>query len=277
MGGIGVRDAPLSEGKALMGFDILALLTGILQPGLAGYALRLHRLFGSKRVGWWVFYTFAALALLHAVHLLHSGGVAFGVTDVLISGLLLAGMAHTESVVSGRVRLEQREDELLSELERAFQQTEELTTANANLLQQVLQREQKDKLLRASEEQLRFVFERNPQPMWIFDLRTMRFLAFNEAALRQYGFTPAELMVRTARDLYAEENVPAFLQDCLKPSSASETPRLWQQRRKDGTRLRVEIRTMDLRYDNCPARLVLPVVWQDVKEETKSFRRESKA
>ena len=264
-------------GKAIMGFDILALLSGVLQPGLAGYALRLHRLFGSHRVGWWVFYTFAALALLHAVHLFKTGAGAFGIADVLISALLLAGMAHTESVVSGRVRLEHREQELLAELEKAFQQTEDLTMANANLLQQILQREQKDKMLTASEEQLRFIFERNPLPMWVFDLRSLRFLAINEAALRQYGYTAAELMVRTARDLYAEENVPAFLQDCLRPSSTNEPPRLWQQRRKDGARLRVEIQTLDLHYDNCPARLVLPVVWHDVKEETKSFRRESKA
>jgi hypothetical protein len=33
----------------------------------------------------------------------------------------------------------------------------------------------------------RSVFELNPQPMWICDVRFSRFLAVNEAAIDQYG------------------------------------------------------------------------------------------
>lgn len=37
----------------------------------------------------------------------------------------------------------------------------------------------------------RLSFERNPLPMWVFDVETLRFLAVNEAAVRQYGWSHA--------------------------------------------------------------------------------------
>lgn len=238
-----------------MGIDILALLTAILQPGLAGYALRLHRVFGSRRVGWWVFYTFLGLGLLQIVHLLHSGGLAVSLSDLFISMLLLAGMIHAEAFCASGVQLERREQTLAAELEKLRAQTEALNSTNASLVQRAVQHEQEQAGLRASEQQFRLAFMENPQPMWVFDLRSLRLLAFNKAALRQYGLNPAELPARTARDLCAAEDVPAFQLDCSRPSSAGDAPKLWRHRRKDGSRLRVEVRTLDLLYDQCPARL----------------------
>ncbi len=31
------------------------------------------------------------------------------------------------------------------------------------------------------------LFDRNPNPMWTFDARTLRFLSINEAAIASYG------------------------------------------------------------------------------------------
>jgi PAS domain S-box-containing protein len=101
------------------------------------------------------------------------------------------------------------------------------------------------------------LFIENPQAMWIFDLRSLRFLAVNNAALRQYGFTPQEFMSLSPRDLLSPETLPAFLQDAPKPCAGVESHGLWRHRRKDGTVFNAEITALDLRYGEIPARLVL--------------------
>ncbi|MGA2823359.1 MAG: hypothetical protein ABSE72_07505, partial [Bacteroidales bacterium] len=45
--------------------EIMGLVTGLLQFIVAGYALRLNRIFGTARVGWSLFWAFSLLALLH--------------------------------------------------------------------------------------------------------------------------------------------------------------------------------------------------------------------
>jgi PAS domain S-box-containing protein len=54
----------------------------------------------------------------------------------------------------------------------------------------------------------RLLFERNPQPMWVHDVKTLQMLAVNEAALSKYGFSRPEFLALRAPDLqydaYAE-------------------------------------------------------------------------
>ena len=63
------------------------------------------------------------------------------------------------------------------------------------------QRRQAESQLRASEAQFRLLFEANPNPMWVFDEETFRFLAVNDAALRHYGYTRDEFLALTAVDI----------------------------------------------------------------------------
>jgi PAS domain S-box-containing protein len=46
----------------------------------------------------------------------------------------------------------------------------------------------------ARDEPYRLLFERNPNPMFVFDVTTLRFLAVNEAATRKYGYTRDEFL-----------------------------------------------------------------------------------
>src|SRR5438094_8333887 len=36
-----------------------------------------------------------------------------------------------------------------------------------------------------------FLFEKNPLPLWVYDLETLRFLDVNEVARKKYGYTRA--------------------------------------------------------------------------------------
>ena len=45
--------------------EVMGFIASVLQFVVAGYALRLNRIFGTARVGWSLFWAFSLLALLH--------------------------------------------------------------------------------------------------------------------------------------------------------------------------------------------------------------------
>lgn len=53
----------------------------------------------------------------------------------------------------------------------------------------------------ASDAMCRLLFERNPLPVWVYDLTSQRMLAVNAAALKKYGYTRPEFMALLAADL----------------------------------------------------------------------------
>ncbi len=103
--------------------QIMGFITGALQFAVAGYALRLNRIFGTARVGWSLFWAFTLLALLHlfqSIPWFNSDeplGLEIEVMYSLISLLLLTGMVHIETLLKERMRLEREEQHLRSELE----------------------------------------------------------------------------------------------------------------------------------------------------------------
>jgi len=129
----------------LMNFsDAITLVTGLLQLGVACYALRLNRLFGMTRVGWSLFSAFSLLTLLHTLQSIGSldGGTRFGMNmDVMyafISLLLLIGMTHLETLLKERLRVELEEQKQQHELElRVKERTEDLIGVNEELRQEI--------------------------------------------------------------------------------------------------------------------------------------------
>src|SRR5580704_16295705 len=77
--------------------------------------------------------------------------------------------------------------------------------------------------------------------MWVYDPATLAFLAVNEAAVIQYGYTREAFLTRTIRDLHSEMDWPA-----LEVRSATETVQYsgtWRHRTKDGQIVYVEVRS----------------------------------
>jgi hypothetical protein len=114
------------EFASAIGFAPLTWLFAVLEPAVAGYALRLYRKLG-ERVAWWVFATFALLAL---GHFLHASGATSRVIDspvssnifaLLVPFLLLIGMAHTESTVINDARKKRKERDLRDQNESEAQ------------------------------------------------------------------------------------------------------------------------------------------------------------
>ena len=105
---------------------VMGFVAGALQFIVAAYALRLNRLFGTKRVGWSLFWAFLLLALLHLMQSVMKGGfggfgtenaVKVDVMNALISMLLLIGMVHLEALLKERRRAEGEEQRMRVELQ----------------------------------------------------------------------------------------------------------------------------------------------------------------
>jgi C4-dicarboxylate-specific signal transduction histidine kinase len=117
----------------------MSLIAGVLQFAVACYALRLNRLFGSTRVGWSLFVAFGAMAMLRLILSLDLFrgvivGVGVEIVYVLTSMLLLTGMAHLETLLRERQRVENAEHNAQARLEsQVKEQTSELLKANEEL------------------------------------------------------------------------------------------------------------------------------------------------
>jgi diguanylate cyclase (GGDEF)-like protein/PAS domain S-box-containing protein len=89
------------------------------------------------------------------------------------------------------------------------------------------------------------LFEASPMAMWVHDCDTLRILAANEAAVRQYGWSQAEFSTMTVLDLLPLDDHPAFLEELLAghPAGSTKAPARGRHRTRDGVPLTVEVRT----------------------------------
>ncbi len=110
--------------------------------------------------------------------------------------------------------------------------------------------------LAASEARYRMLFDLHPQPMWVYDVETLRFLEVNAAAVDDYGYSRDEFLAMTIADIRPAEDVPMLLENvrAQRPGRSRSGP--WRHRRRDGSIIEVEIASDDIDYAGRPARLV---------------------
>ena len=124
-----------------------------------------------------------------------------------------------------------------------------------------------EEALRKSEAQYRLLFESNPQAMWVYDLTTLRFLAVNDAAVRHYGYSRAEFLEMTIKDIRPPEDIQ-LLENYLVTIDSDEVANAgeWRHRKKDGTFINVDITSSRLTFAGRPAEFVLVARHNRTKE-----------
>jgi PAS domain S-box-containing protein len=121
--------------------------------------------------------------------------------------------------------------------------------------------------LAESEEQYRLLFEKNPQPMWIYDSETLAFLAVNEAAVQHYGYSRGEFLSMTIREIRPPEDLPQLDQVVTTLRPELSYAGYWRHLKKDGSPINVEIISHELRFNGRRARLTQA---KDVTEQKKA-------
>jgi diguanylate cyclase (GGDEF)-like protein/PAS domain S-box-containing protein len=98
------------------------------------------------------------------------------------------------------------------------------------------------------------LFAGNPLPMWIYDVKSLRFLEVNESAVRQYGYSRDEFLALTLHDIQPPQDAP--VQDVLHGGGA-DPDKAWIHVKQDGTQIYVKIRANDTRYRGRQGRYVI--------------------
>jgi PAS domain S-box-containing protein len=111
--------------------------------------------------------------------------------------------------------------------------------------------------LRESEETHRLLFEKSPLPMWVADRETLRFLAVNEAALREYGYSRPELLELTLNDVRSPAGISGAPLEPLDDTSGQGIPSTQVHRRKDHSLLDVEVVSHHIAFGEWPAILAI--------------------
>jgi PAS domain S-box-containing protein len=115
-----------------------------------------------------------------------------------------------------------------------------------------------------SDLQARDLFDHHPQPMWVVEPRTWRFLRVNDAAVAAYGYGSDEFLAMTAEDIHPPNDRASFLAAARRSSVGNGSPGVFRHRRKDGSTLLARISEHRVELHGRPALMVMA---EDVTEE----------
>ena len=113
-----------------------------------------------------------------------------------------------------------------------------------------------------SESSFRLLFSANPQPMWVYDAETMRYLEVNDAAVAHYGYTREQFLEMTIADIRPAEEVARLMRAAGNTHAARHSDN-WRHILADGREIEVEITSHRLPFAGREAVLVAV---QDVTE-----------
>lgn len=96
--------------------------------------------------------------------------------------------------------------------------------------------------LKESEKRYSDLFYLSPQPMWVFDPETFRFVQVNKAALELYGYSEEEFLNMSLMDIQQEEDIN-MVKELLKKRNIDDRifKRTFRHSKKSGEIIEVEI------------------------------------
>ena len=125
-----------------------------------------------------------------------------------------------------------------------------------SVVRDITERKEAEEELARRERYYRLLFDNNPQPMWVYDLKTLAFLAVNDAAIERYGYSREEFLQMTIEDIRPLEDVPRLRKDLAGTRPALQRSGEWRHRLRDGQIIDVEVASHALTFEGRPAALV---------------------
>ena len=111
------------------------------------------------------------------------------------------------------------------------------------------------------------IFNESSLPMWVYDPRTLSFLAVNDATVEHYGYSREEFLTMTVQQLHLLEDRSNLLDVMLMSPVAAENKETWRHMKKDGRVVYVDVSRFFTRVAGESACLV---VASDASERKKS-------
>ncbi|MGZ3765977.1 MAG: PAS domain S-box protein, partial [Mucilaginibacter sp.] len=126
------------------------------------------------------------------------------------------------------------------------------------------ERKKSENALIESEKKYKYLFEKNPLPIFIWNFETMQIIDCNEQAIVKYGYSTREFLQLTIKDLRAGDDQQSF-EDAKKRGTAYEVlhRRSWRHKKKNGDIMYVDVTGQVMDYKG--ERVVMGMV-NDVTE-----------
>lgn len=109
----------------------------------------------------------------------------------------------------------------------------------------------------AKEKQYRELFESNPAPMIVFDIKTLSILRCNNAAIQKYGYTRPEFKKLTLLDIRPEGEAHRLLKSVSPEDVELADKGLWLHKKKNGDLFWVHVFSHRTEFRGIKARLAL--------------------
>lgn len=113
-----------------------------------------------------------------------------------------------------------------------------------------------------------YYIKNSPEPIFIFDKESLKFLEINQSALNLYGYSKDEFLKLDLTDLYSPEDFQALMES-LKHSNEQRTTPIFRQKTKLGKDVYVQLTYNDFKFNDRDSFFVV------VKNVTKSFQLEN--
>jgi len=181
-----------------------------------------------------------------------------------------------DSLEQQRASLRETNDHLQSEIHERRRAEDELRAALVRaersrlaMLGAMEDQQRTEEALRRSEQGYRLLFEANPHPMWIYELDSLGFLAVNDAAVYQYGYTREAFLRMSIREIRPSEDLPDLMDRLTDPSTIIRDPGILRHLKKNGEIILVEVLSHPMSWMGRAARVV---VAHDVTQRERSQR-----
>jgi PAS domain S-box-containing protein len=101
------------------------------------------------------------------------------------------------------------------------------------------------------------LFDENPNPMWVYDLTTLKFLAVNYAAVIKYEYSKKEFLAMTIKDIRPTEDIAKLEKSIEQIRDRFYSSGIWRHIKKSGDLIYVEISSHQIIYNGRKAELIL--------------------
>ncbi len=114
------------------------------------------------------------------------------------------------------------------------------------------------------------LFEAAPHPMWVFDAKTLKFLAANDVAIAGYGYKREEFLKMSVDSLHLPEDAERYRTHLRTRTGTVDRAGRWRHRTRDGSVLHVDIISNRILFDGHAAELMMAI---DVSEQVRELEK----
>ena len=125
------------------------------------------------------------------------------------------------------------------------------------LLTEITEQKVEEGKLVDSESTFKALFYKHPNPMWVYDLESLYFLAVNDAAVRFYGYTHDEFFKMTVKQIRPKEDLHELLMAIETNDFESYSVKNRRHTKKDGSVINVKLVSNEINFRGRRSRMVL--------------------